>query len=133
MTRILLIDDDALLRVTMVATLSAEGHVVVEAGNGVDGITEARRHRPDLVIVDMIMPDQDGIETLIRLRATYPHLPVLAIGGGRARSLDFLALAASMGATATLPKPFEPPALVEIVDRCLATPAPARRAHAAVA
>ncbi len=133
MTRILVIDDDALLRVTMVATLSTKGHVVVEAGNGVDGVTEARSRQPDLAIVDMIMPEQDGIETLIRLRATYPYLPVLAIGGGRARSLDFLSLATIMGATATLPKPFEPPALIEMVDRCLAMVAPARREHAAVA
>jgi len=130
MTKILVIDDDALLRVTMAATLSTKGHAVVEAGNGLDGVAEARRQRPDLVIVDTIMPEQDGIETLIRLRASHPHLPVLAIGGGRARDLDFLALATSMGATATLAKPFVPQALIELVDRCLATLAPSRHEEA---
>lgn len=120
MTRILLIDDDALVRVTLAAALSTAGHTVVEAGNGVDGVTEARRCQPDLVIVDMVMPEQDGIETLIRLRASHPNLPVIAIGGGRVRNLDFLSLATSLGATHTLPKPFAPPALLGLVDQCLA-------------
>lgn len=120
MTRILLIDDDPLLRVTLAAALSAAGHVVVEADNGVEGVAEARRHRPDLVVVDIIMPEQDGIETLIRLRASDPDLPILAIGGGRARAADFLSLATSFGATATLAKPCAPEVLVEAVRRCLA-------------
>lgn len=119
MTRILVIDDDALLRVTVAAALSIAGHAVVEAENGVEGVAEARRHRPDLVIVDIIMPEQDGIETLIRLRAGDPDMPVVAIGGGRARAADFLSLATSFGATATLAKPCRPEVLVETVRRCL--------------
>ncbi|MGQ3071178.1 MAG: response regulator transcription factor [Ferrovibrionaceae bacterium] len=125
MTRILLIDDDPLLRVTLAAALSAAGHVVVEADNGIEGVAEARRHRPDLVVVDIIMPEQDGIETLIRLRASDPDLPVLAIGGGRARAADFLSLATGFGATATLAKPCAPEVLVEAVRRCLAAAQPA--------
>jgi CheY-like chemotaxis protein len=125
MTRILLIDDDPLLRVTLAAALSAAGHVVVEAENGVEGVAEARRHRPDLVVVDIIMPEQDGIETLVRLRTSDPDLPVLAIGGGRARAADFLSLATSFGATATLAKPCAPEVLVEAVRRCLDPAQPA--------
>lgn len=125
MTRILLIDDDPLLRVTLAAGLSAAGYVVVEAENGVEGVAEARRHRPDLVVVDIIMPEQDGIETLVRLRASDPDLPVLAIGGGRARAADFLSLATSFGATATLAKPCAPEVLAEAVRRCLAAARPA--------
>lgn len=126
MTRILVIDDDATLRVTLAAALSTAGHVAVEAENGVEGVSEARRHPPDLVIVDLIMPEQDGIETLIRLRATCPDLPVVAIAGARARNADFLSLATSLGATATLAKPFPTPTLVELVGRCLAAGAPPR-------
>ncbi len=123
MTRILVIDDDPLLRVTLAAALSTAGHVAVEAGNGLDGVTEARRYPPDLIIVDLIMPEQDGIETLIRLRATYPDLPVVAIAGARARNQDFLSLATSLGATATLAKPFPTPTLVDLVAHCLAAAA----------
>ncbi len=132
MTRILVIDDDPLLRVTLAAALSTAGHVTVEAENGLDGVTEARRYPPDLVVVDLIMPEQDGIETLIRLRATYPDLPVLAIAGARARNQEFLSLATSLGATVTLAKPFPTPTLVELVGQCLAAPAqpPQRQAAA---
>ncbi len=120
MTRILLIEDDALVRTTLAEVLAAAGHEVAEARNGLDGVAEARRLRPDLVIVDMIMPEQDGIETLINLRATQAGMPILAIsGGGRVRNLDFLSLAASLGATRTLPKPFTPDALLAAVNDCL--------------
>lgn len=120
MIRILLIEDDALVRTTLAEVLAAAGHEVAEARNGLDGVAEARRLRPDLVIVDMIMPEQDSIETLINLRATQAGMPILAIsGGGRVRNLDFLSLAAGLGATRTLPKPFTPDALLAAVNDCL--------------
>ncbi len=126
MSSILLIEDDALVRITLAAVLAEAGHVVVEAQNGIEGMAEMRRRPPDMVIVDLIMPEQDGIETLIKLRASQPDLPILAMsGGGRARNLDFLALAASFGATRTLPKPFAPPALLALVEECLAGAPPA--------
>lgn len=126
MTSILLIEDDELVRGTLAEVLASAGHSVVEAKNGLDGVVAARRAKPALVIIDMIMPEQDGIETLINLRAGDATVPILAIsGGGRTRNLDFLAVAASLGATRTLPKPFAPAALLAMVEECLA-PAPAR-------
>jgi len=120
MSRILLIEDDAVVRMTMAAMLADAGHSIVEAQNGIEGMAEMRRRRPELVIVDLIMPEQDGIETLIKLRADHPDLPILAMsGGGRARNLDFLTLAAGFGATRTLLKPFAPPSLLALVDECL--------------
>lgn len=120
MAVIVLIDDNADVRATMMTALTLAGHQVVEAANGVDGVAAVLKHSPDLVVVDMIMPEQDGLETLINLRAKHQTLPILAIsGGGRTRNLNFLSMAGSLGATRLLAKPFGAAALLEAVTACL--------------
>jgi diguanylate cyclase (GGDEF)-like protein len=68
MTRILVVDDNATNRKLLVAWLSAEGYLTVEAADGSDGLSIARREKPDLVISDILMPTMDGYEFIRRLR-----------------------------------------------------------------
>lgn len=121
MAVVMIIDDDAALRRLVNRTLSAEGHQVVEAENGEDGLALLPRHRPDVVVTDILMPKTEGIETINRLREHSPAPKIVAIsGGGISRNLMFLDVARALGVEATLAKPFRPAELVEAVSRLLA-------------
>lgn len=75
----------------------------------------------DLVIVDMFMPDKDGLETIIELRAYSPGIPIIAIsGGGATGRVDILGDAKLLGAVETIKKPFSTNALLALVARSLA-------------
>lgn len=99
--------------------LANAGHVVLEASNGKRGVDLHRAEPVDLVITDIVMPDQEGIETIEILRDEWPGLPVIAISGGLANSKIYLALAAKLGARRTLPKPFTPEQLLRLVEEVL--------------
>lgn len=121
MARLLLIDDDADVRAPLTAWLERHGHEVVEAGNGLEGLAQLERATFDVVVTDIIMPDMEGIETILRIRKGWPDLPVIAIsGGGSGEPSQALRPASRLGAHATLRKPFRPSALGELVDRLLA-------------
>lgn len=121
MARILVMDDEELARFTICEMLGAAGHEAFEAKDGNEGIALQRAQHFDLVITDMIMPDKEGVETLIELKSEYPNLKVIAIsGGGRTHNMDFLELAKKYGADKVLQKPFSEEQLVECVNACLA-------------
>ena len=82
MARILIIDDDSLVRDALVLMLEHEGHEVMEAANGREAIRIIREWQPDLVITDIIMPETDGFETIRELRNTAAELKIIAISGG---------------------------------------------------
>jgi CheY-like chemotaxis protein len=120
MARILIIDDEPLVRYTLRQMLETEGHTVIEASNGVEGMALEGSAGIDLVISDIIMPDMEGIETIARFRAQRPDLPIIAIsGGGRLRRDAPLAYAKELGATYTLPKPFGRDKVIRLVEACL--------------
>ncbi len=120
MARILIIDDEELARFTVRLILETAGHEVGEAKNGNEGLTQFRSNPYDLVITDIIMPEKEGIETIIELRKDYPDLRIIAIsGGGRTRNLDFLRLAGQFGAAVSLAKPFSDDELIVAVNTCL--------------
>lgn len=119
--RILVIDDEELARFTLREILEAAGHEVVEAANGNDGIRYQKAHPFDMVITDMIMPEKEGVETVVKLKGKYPDLKIIAIsGGGRTRNLDFLQLAGEFGADIVITKPFSDEDLMKSVAACLA-------------
>ena len=121
MVRILVIDDEALVRATIDAVLSAKGHAVTLATNGRDAMAQLRSAAFDLVITDLIMPEMEGIETIIAIRKELPGLHILAIsGGGRMQVGDFLDMAGKLGADAVLRKPFTPDELLDAVARAVA-------------
>jgi CheY-like chemotaxis protein len=125
MTRILLIDDDEDLRALIELILLSEGYDVAVAADGALGLAIQREHPADLIITDLFMPNQDGIETIVKLRAEFPSTRILAISGGGKASYahDYLRTAVALGANAVLPKPFEQPAFLRAVREVLAAPA----------
>lgn len=107
--QVLVIDDDPVARATMSAILQDDGYTVTCAVDGKQGLNEFRKCRPDVVVTDIIMPEKEGIETILALRAMWPEGPIIAVsGGGRIQSADFLKMARALGASAVLAKPFEP-------------------------
>jgi CheY-like chemotaxis protein len=121
MQKILVIDDDPVVRKVIVKILERHGYQVVSAEDGRRGLAVFRTEQPDLVITDMIMPEKEGIETIREICRQRPDARIVAIsGGGRIKSADFLAMAKKLGATDVLAKPFEPAALLGCVARCLA-------------
>lgn len=121
MARILVIDDDPAVRSIVRRSLELRGHVVLDAGDGGAGLRLFRESPADLVVTDIYMPDQDGIETIQSLRAEQPGVRILAISGGVARTSSESALldAELLGADATLAKPFGVAELQDAVDALL--------------
>jgi DNA-binding NtrC family response regulator len=123
MSKILVIDDDVIVRETLVQILEDRGYAVITAEDGKRGVAAFRRDKPALVITDIIMPEQEGIQTITELRRLDPAVRIIAIsGGGRIGNTDFLKIAQHLGAADVVAKPFDPDDLVERVGRCLATP-----------
>lgn len=121
MARILVIDDDPDIRALLETALQVDGHDVVLAADGHDGLARQRAEPSDLAIVDIFMPDKEGIETIIELRQEFPRLPIIAIsGGGRTGNTSFLAQALHLGATRAVAKPFDYRVLLSIVAEVLA-------------
>jgi len=116
--KILVIDDDDLLRCLIGEPLRDAGHQVSVATNGVDGMRLLSKERPDIVITDILMPDQDGLGLIMAVRREWPTAKIIAIsGGGAFGSLDLLVTASRLGADATLAKPIMPEELLDSVNR----------------
>jgi DNA-binding NtrC family response regulator len=121
MARILIIDDEDELRFLLRQMLEQAGHEVTEAVNGAEGIKLYERDLHELIITDIIMPEKEGVETILALRRNDPKLPIIAIsGGGRLDATDFLTMAKKLGARHTLTKPFRRDQLLDAVSECLA-------------
>jgi DNA-binding response OmpR family regulator len=107
MAQILLIDDDDQFRDMLRITLQRMGHDVVEAADGRIALRLGAQQNFDVAMVDMIMPDKEGMETITEMRKSKPDMRIIAMsGGGRMNSRDILLLAAGIGANKTLAKPF---------------------------
>ena len=105
-TTVCLIDDDELARAHMSHMLEAEGFTVYEAATARHGLEIVAERHPEVVLIDLIMPDQDGLETIAALRRQWPQMRIVAIsGGGRVGPVLYLDLARKLGASACLPKP----------------------------
>ena len=101
--------------------LEDEGYEVLEASNGVEGIKIVHQHSTSLAIIDIFMPEKEGLETILELRRDAPELKIIAIsGGGRQGILGFLEVAERFGADKTLAKPFQPPQMISMVEELLA-------------
>ncbi len=106
--KILVIDDDQMVRYTLSKILRNAGNEVTLAEDGARGMAMLRTEHPDVVITDIIMPEQEGFETIAKIRQDYPDIKIMAISGGlRQGNLDVLSMAAALGADDVLSKPFE--------------------------
>ncbi|MFQ5774253.1 MAG: response regulator [Kiloniellaceae bacterium] len=120
MACILVVDDEEPVRTTLRQMLEKAGHQIFEAANGEEAIRVFEDLKIDLVITDIIMPEKEGIETIVGLRQTAPDLKIIAIsGGGRTGNMDFLQLAKKFGANGVLAKPFAVQAVLDAVNSVL--------------
>ena len=118
MPQILLIDDDVTFRSIAAATLRQAGHSVTEANDGRKGIAQFCANRADLVITDLVMPEKEGLETIMELRSRFPGVKIIAMSGS-IHSPDYLLVAGKLGAKRTLAKPFTAKDLLGAVDAIL--------------
>ncbi|MEQ8319257.1 MAG: response regulator [Rhodospirillales bacterium] len=120
MACVLLVDDDDLILETLTLALTDNGYDVVTASDGDDALSKFEQNDVAIVVTDIIMPNKEGVETILQFRQVSPDLPIIAMtGGGRSGRLDFLSVATKLGATDTLKKPFSPDELIAAVHRAL--------------
>jgi CheY-like chemotaxis protein len=125
MARILVIDDQAAVLETVRTVLEFLGHTVLATTRAHDGIAAVQNERFDLLMVDIFMPDMDGIETITTVRQHRPDLPVIVMSGSSvvattAPAPDFLAMATKLGGSIrALRKPFKRAELIAALDSCL--------------
>jgi DNA-binding response OmpR family regulator len=114
--RVLVVDDSADIRGMLQAQLEMEGFDVATAPDGARALALLGRQRTDLIITDLFMPDKDGIETILEIRAKYPAVQIVAMSGWDSRQgSDYLKVAREIGAVRTVKKPFELTDMVKIV------------------
>ena len=120
MSKVLIIEDDPAARRMIGRVLGDAGHEVIDAVDGLDGVRRFRAEAPDLVITDLIMPKQEGIQTITDIRAGGARTPIIAISGGGAGGAElYLSMAEELGADAVLAKPFRPSDLLSLVSELL--------------
>lgn len=118
MRSILVIEDDEDLRRVLEQTLVSAGYQVRTAEDGKQAIPLCRAQAPDLVITDIYMPNKDGLEVIMELRAGFPRVKIVAISGQISRK-NMLPVAGTLGAIRTLAKPFDPSELLAAVEEVL--------------
>ncbi len=126
MARILIIDDEPQIRSMLKLMLERDGYEVVEAPDGVEGISVYRQNPTDLIITDLIMPNKDGIGMIIDLKKEFPEVKIIAMSGGGLNKPDgYLKGAKKLGASCTLTKPIDREEILRVVAAILKnTPLP---------
>lgn len=120
MARILVVDDEEVVRTTVRLTLEYDGHTVEEANDGAEALVKFGEIHPEIVITDILMPNMEGIETIVALRKMDKNVKIVAMsGGGLIRNMEFLEVAEKLGANSVLKKPFGATAIQEMVTNLL--------------
>jgi DNA-binding response OmpR family regulator len=118
--KILVIDDDVMMRRVVAKILLADGYDVVTAADGISGMTLFAREKPEIVITDIVMPQQEGFETILTLRRDAVSVKIIAISGGDSELLETARL---IGADDVLEKPIRAHELLNCVRALGAVPA----------
>jgi DNA-binding response OmpR family regulator len=119
MPRILVIDDEEDIRDLLRTILQSKGYEVVEAANGEAGLRIFQSMPVDLVMTDILMPEKEGLSTIMDLKKTKPGLKIIAMSGGALKSGHYLSVARKFGADRVLEKPFHIDAVLEAVEALL--------------
>ena len=110
---VLVVDDDELVRIVVQEIFERIGCTVSSAANGKQALIEIAAKKPDLLILDVIMPEKEGIGTLLQVKREHSDIKTIVIsGGGRKKIDDFLIIAERFGADAVLKKPIQQSVLV---------------------
>jgi twitching motility two-component system response regulator PilH len=122
MAKILVVDDEPLLRTILRDMLEQGGHEVLSADSGAKGILLARAERPDLILLDVMMPGLDGYQTCtgIKRDPLLQHIPVLLVSA--TKDVRVVDKAERAGACGVLPKPFPPAELEHAIALALTAP-----------
>ena len=115
---ILVADDDPGIRRWLRSILTAEGHRVLEAADGEQALVWLRAHEVDLVLMDLIMPKREGLETIRAAKRMRPALKIIAMSGAMG---VYLKTAKWLGAHETLAKPLERETLLQTIEKVLKT------------
>ncbi|MFC1885957.1 response regulator [Thermodesulfobacteriota bacterium] len=120
MARLLVIDDDDQFREMLREMLIREGYQVETAPEGETGIRLYRNAPFDLIITDIIMPEKEGVETIMELKRNFPEVKIIAVsGGGQIGPRDYLEMAKKLGADRTFSKPLLRVELLDAVKEVL--------------
>ena len=120
MATILIVDDDPQVCEVLEQILQNQGHRVYSALNGEEGISLYRQHLPELVFLDILMPQKEGLETILEIRQEFPNVKIIAMSAAsEGAKIDLLELAQRLGAQYRMPKPFELKAVTELVNTAL--------------
>jgi CheY-like chemotaxis protein len=120
--RILVVDDDADLRHIAAETLRHVGHEVQEAPDGIEALRIVGRWHPYVVVLDVFMPNMDGLEAVVAIRKAAPHVRIIVMSGGASgpvgsgQATHVIEQALALGAVASLPKPFDGTKLRQLID-----------------
>lgn len=114
---ILVVDDDPGVREVIQAMLESVGFSVRLATNGREAVDMLETARFDLILTDLVMPEQEGIATIREIRQKYPGLKVIAMSG--AFGGDYLRIAGYLGAHGTLAKPIRLESILNVIDDVL--------------
>lgn len=123
--KILLVDDDVFICAYLQHVLSIRGHEVVQRSSGLEGLNAVREGGFDLAVIDVVMPDMDGIELVACLRDRFPQLPILGVSAGdpsmRSGGKLYLELMMHSGADNVLQKPFEEKDFLDAIAKTVAS------------
>lgn len=120
MPGILIVEDDKDLREMLKVSLLRKRFTVLEAGNGKDAIVHFKPSVTDAVVTDLIMPEEDGLKVIMKLRELKPSIKIIAIsGGGKAGPGSYLNLAKALGADAIYSKPFSINDMISRIEELL--------------
>ncbi len=115
--QILVVDDDPMVLALIRKLLERRGYQVASASNGMEAIDLFSHGVFDLVITDLIMPEKDGLETILELRKADPSVKIIAVSGGGIGSAEYyLRVACVLGVSRTFSKPFHIEAMQRAVE-----------------
>lgn len=118
--KILVIDDEPIVRDTIKLFLETEGYSVITAEDGRDSINKTREHNPSLIITDIVMPNMEGLETIRHYKKTNPNISIMAISGAASFKGDmYLELAGKLGADCAISKPIDRDILLDQVVKLI--------------
>jgi DNA-binding NtrC family response regulator len=120
MAKILLVEDDDLVRDMLTQVLQRAAHEVISVENGEIAAQYLQRHEPDMMITDIIMPKKSGISLISEVKNRHPAMEIIAIsGGGRLDPMGYLDLSETLGASVSFEKPIDNTALLMAIDLLL--------------
>ncbi len=114
--RILVVDDDMDFREYVSDLLKSRGHTVFKAVNGKEGVEILKNEKVDILLTDMIMPEREGVETIMEVKLIHPHIKIIAMSGAM-RHETYLQIADGLGAGATLSKPFKKQEMFDAIEQ----------------